>query len=156
MSRRTGSSSATSVEVVFLPNLKNCLLNLPASLVAMLLNSNATVQNVIVELQYRPPTASAGSAKTSQAMLQSAYFGWTGMQSQTKVGSLVGRDGVRGRQEDQHTATVEVDATFARRLGLGEGMKVRARKRLGENGERRCADDCVGECVVTSRPAASA
>lgn len=46
------------------------------------------------------------------------------MQSQARLAGLVGREGVRGTQEKE-VATVEMDATFARRLGIGEGTKVR-------------------------------
>jgi peroxin-1 len=55
--------------------------------------------------------------------MQSVYLGWTGMQSQMRQ-SLVGREGIRGTRAEQEVQTVEVDGTFARRLGLQEGMKV--------------------------------
>lgn len=127
--RSGGSGSSTTVEVVLLPSLKNCLLNLPASLVALLLNSNTIAQNVVVELQYRqPPPAGQDARSKAAATTQSVYLGWTGMQSQTKLSPLIGRDGIRGGsgggRGEQEVATVEVDATLARRLGLSEGMKV--------------------------------
>lgn len=128
--RRTASSgSSTTVEIVLLPGLKNCLLNLPASLVALLLNANTIAQNVVVELQYRqPPPAGQKPPPTPQ----SVYLGWTGMQSQTKLSPLVGREGIRGSsgngRSEQEVPTVEVDATLARRLGLSDGMKVCGRE----------------------------
>jgi peroxin-1 len=126
--RRSGnSSSSTAVELVLLPNLKNCLLNLPASLVALLLNSNTIAQNVVVELQYRQPAPAGQDARSKTAQTaQSIYLGWTGMQSQTKLSPLIGRDGIRGSsgRGEQEVSTVEVDATLARRLGLSDGMKV--------------------------------
>lgn len=127
--RSGGSGSASTVEIVLLPGLKNCLLNLPASLVALLLNSNTIAQNVVVELQFRQP-APAGQDPRSKTTptTQSVYLGWTGMQSQTKLSPLIGRDGIRGGsgggRGEQEVPTVEIDATLARRLGMGEGMKV--------------------------------
>ncbi|KAK6436251.1 Peroxisome biosynthesis protein pex1 [Oleoguttula sp. CCFEE 5521] len=111
--------TATQAEVVPLPGLKNCLLNLPSSLVNLLLNSNAVVQNVVVELSFTPPP---GSGPDSKAAPRSVYLGWTGMRSQAKSGSLIRRDGT-GRP-DQDVPTVEVDATFSKGLGLVGGMKV--------------------------------
>ena len=50
------------------------------------------------------------------------------MQAQTKLAGVIGQDGSvrRGgeRGGDREVATVEVDTTFARVVGLGEGMKV--------------------------------
>lgn len=121
------ADNATSVEVVLLPNLKSCLLNLPASLVSLLLNSNTVAQNVVVELQWRQNAPSSADLQRGKpaTTTQSVFVGWTGMQSQAKMGSLVGRDGIRGGgRQDQEMPTVEMDATFARRLGLSEGTKV--------------------------------
>ena len=42
-SRKTSTAQA---ELILLPNLKNCLLNLPSTLVSVLLNSNTLAQNV--------------------------------------------------------------------------------------------------------------
>lgn len=122
--------NATTAEVVFpSPHLKNCLVNLPASLVSLLLNANTVAQNVVVELQWRQPSPSSQEQQRGKAAggVQSAFLGWTGLQSQAKPAPLVGRDGIRGGsggRQDQDIPTVELDATFARRLGLGEGMKV--------------------------------
>ncbi|KAK4995845.1 Peroxisome biosynthesis protein pex1, partial [Elasticomyces elasticus] len=118
---------ATQAEVVLLPQLKNCLLNLPSSLVAVLLNANAIAQNVVVELAYRlPPTSAVESKKNASAQLRSVFLGWTGMQSQHRLAPIVGGDGVgNGRSSGaQDVATVEMDATFGRLLGLAEGQKV--------------------------------
>ena len=133
------SSSTTQADLVLLPSLKNCLLNLPAPLVSVLLNSNTLAQNVVVELSWRQQQSSSqtqtqaqaqrerdrdgrdGKAKAQGGAVQrSVFLGWTGMGSQRKEGGLsTGRDGGKAVE------TVEVDATFARLLGLGEGMKVR-------------------------------
>lgn len=104
--------ASTQAEVALLPSLKNCLLNLPASLVNVLLNSNAVVQNVVVELSFRQAPGSDGKPGKQQ----SVFLGWTGMRSQTR------RSGPR---QEQEVAGVEVDGTFGRLLGLREGMKVR-------------------------------
>jgi peroxin-1 len=136
-SRRSasGGSPSTSAEIVLLPALKNCFVNLPASLVGLLVNSNTAVQNVVVEIAYKSPAAAGGgdaaakgkaASASATTTTQSVYFGWTGMQSKAKLAPVVGKDGIRsgtGRHE-QEVAVVEVDATFARLLGLGEGVKV--------------------------------
>jgi hypothetical protein len=108
--RKTPASS--QAEVALLPSLKNCLLNLPTSLVNVLLNSNAVVQNVVVELSFKSATGSDGKPGKQQ----SVFLGWTGMRSQTR------RSGPR---QEQEVAGVEIDATFGRLLGLKDGMKVR-------------------------------
>jgi peroxin-1 len=122
-----GGSPSTTAEIVLLPALKNCFVNLPASLVGLLVNSNTAVQNVVVEIAYKS-TAGGDVAKGKAApTTQSVYFGWTGMQSKAKLAPVVGKDGIRSGsgRHDQEVAVVEVDATFARLLGLGEGTKVR-------------------------------
>lgn len=106
--------ASTQAEIALLPSLKNCLLNLPSALVNVLLNSNAVVQNVVVELSFKA-VAGNGDGKAGGKQ-QSVFLGWTGMRAQTR------RAGVRGEQE---VAGVEVDATFGRSLGLRDGMKVR-------------------------------
>jgi peroxin-1 len=111
-STRSKPPTTTQAEVSLLPSLKNCLLNLPSSLVNVLLNSNAVVQNVVVELSFRQAAGSDGQPGKQQ----SVFLGWTGMRSQTR------RAGVRMEQE---VPGVEVDGTFGRLVGLREGMKVR-------------------------------
>lgn len=109
-SRKPPASS--QAEIALLPGLKNCLLNLPSSLVNVLLNSNAVVQNVVVELSFKASPGSDGKPGKQQ----SVFLGWTGMRSQTRRASV---------RSEQEVAGVEVDATFGRLLGLKEGMKVR-------------------------------
>jgi peroxin-1 len=88
-------------------------------------------QNVVVELNYRQPTPrtvdNADKAPTSAT--KSIFVGWTGMQSKRKLASLVGREGIAGSRgtavgREQEVALVELDATFARLLGITEGTKV--------------------------------
>ncbi|KAF8854123.1 putative peroxisome biosynthesis protein PAS1 [Acephala macrosclerotiorum] len=127
-SRRRGSQ-VTSAELSLI-HLKNCLVNLPSSLSSLLVNANTVAQNVIIELNYRiPPSGSdtTGNAPTSK----SVFVGWTGMQSKRKLAPVVGRDGISGVRgnasgRDQEVPLVEIDATFARTLGLSDGQKVTA------------------------------
>ncbi|KAF7591794.1 Peroxisome biosynthesis protein pex1 [Aspergillus hancockii] len=111
---------STTAEVALSP-LKNCLLNLPPSLVALLVNANTVAQNVIVELQYRPSSGKAGNPTQ-----RSCYLGWTGMPSKRKLAPVVGKDGINSgsSSREQDVSTVELDTTFGRVLGLAEGQRV--------------------------------
>lgn len=114
---------STQAEIVLNPSLKNCLVNLPSSLVGLLLNSNAVVQNVVAELAYTQSTPATGDDKGNAAKTQkSVFLGWTGMRSQTRMGSLVARE--RSGRQDQEVPTVEIDSTYAKLVGLTDGMKV--------------------------------
>ncbi|CAM1506577.1 Fc.00g062180.m01.CDS01 [Cosmosporella sp. VM-42] len=120
--RRNAQTVQAEVSLV---HLKNCLVNLPASLVSLLVNINTPVQNVIVELNYRDTSTGAGASSQQR----SVFVGWTGMPSKRRTASLVGRDGLngmRGSSRDQEVALVELDATLAKTLGLSEGQKVMA------------------------------
>jgi peroxin-1 len=88
-------------------------------------------QNVVVELSYRQPAprAAENADKGATSTPKSIFVGWTGMQSKRKLASLVGRDGIAGSRgsavgREQEAAVVEMDATFARLLGVAEGQKV--------------------------------
>ncbi|THC98444.1 hypothetical protein EYZ11_002103 [Aspergillus tanneri] len=110
---------STTAEVTLVP-LKNCLVNLPPSLTALLVNANTTAQNVIVELQYRSTT---GKTNGNSAQ-RSCYLGWSGMASKRKLAPIVGRDGISGgSSREQDLSTVELDTTFGRLLGLSDGQK---------------------------------
>ncbi|KAI9053395.1 hypothetical protein LZ554_002354 [Drepanopeziza brunnea f. sp. 'monogermtubi'] len=126
--RRRGSQ-ATSAEIS-LTHLKNCFVNLPSSLCALLVNVNTLAQNVIIELNYRAPQP-AGSGQTGSPPTRSIFVGWTGMQSQRKLAPIVSRDGISGTRgsmsgREQDMPLIEIDATFARSLGLSDGQKVTA------------------------------
>ncbi|ORY12162.1 peroxisome biogenesis factor 1, N-terminal-domain-containing protein, partial [Clohesyomyces aquaticus] len=116
-------------EVALQQSLKNCLVNLPSSLVSVLVNANAIAQNVVVELSYRqPPPPHASDPKTASPQ-KSVFLGWTGMQSKRRLAPVVSREGLSGTRggpaaRDQDVQAVEVDATFARLIGLTEGHKV--------------------------------
>jgi len=116
-------------EVALQQSLKNCLVNLPSSLVSVLINSNTVAQNVIIELSYRQPPPPGVSESKNASPLKSVFLGWTGMQSKRRLTPVVGREGLTGSRgaptaRDQEAATVELDATFARLVGLVEGQKV--------------------------------
>ncbi|KAI9842010.1 MAG: Peroxisome biosynthesis protein pex1 [Thelocarpon superellum] len=120
----TKKAPATQAEVT-LVHLKNCLVNLPSSLVAVLSNSNTPAQNVIVELSYAPPS----HGTVDHAGPKSIYAGWTGMPSKRKLAPVVGREGINDRwsgagRRDRDLMSVEIDATFGRMLGLTEGQQV--------------------------------
>ncbi|KAL2834304.1 peroxisome biosynthesis protein (PAS1/Peroxin-1) [Aspergillus cavernicola] len=113
---------STTAEIALVP-LKNCLVNLPPSLVSLLVNANTTAQNVIVELQYRPTVGRTNNASNAP---RSCYLGWTGMPSKRRLAPVVGRDGINNSSStrEQDVSTVELDSTFGRVLGLSEGQRV--------------------------------
>ncbi|KAI1381973.1 AAA-domain-containing protein [Hypoxylon crocopeplum] len=126
--RRNAQSTAAEISLV---HLKNCLVNLPTSLVNLLVNINTPVQNVVVELNYRVPSPANGVAQAngSPSSQRSLYVGWTGMPSKRKIAPIVDRDGItsmRGSGRDQEVASVEIDATLAATIGLSDGQKVMA------------------------------
>lgn len=110
---------------VVLTSLKNCLVNLPSSLVSVLSNSNVLTQNVVVELQWRSQTQSSGAVSSGNAagFQKSAYVGWTGMPSRARTSSLTA-DRRRPASRDQDIQGLEIDAAFAKILALSEGQKV--------------------------------
>ncbi|KAF1845647.1 AAA-domain-containing protein [Cucurbitaria berberidis CBS 394.84] len=120
------AGNVVQAEVALHQSLKNCLVNLPSSLVSVLVNANTVAQNVVVELSYRQPPPPGASETRNAVPQKSVYMGWTGMQSKRRIAPVVGRDGLRGSQtsSQQELPAVEVDATFARLIGLQEGQKV--------------------------------
>ncbi|TQN74109.1 Peroxisome biosynthesis protein PAS1 [Colletotrichum shisoi] len=122
-SRRNAQSTPAEIS---LAHLKNCFVNLPASLVSLLVNVNTPIQNVVVELSYRPSASASGASQQ-----RSIFVGWTGMPSKRKAVPIVGRDGINGGRggtssRDQEVAQVEIDATLANTLGLTDGQRVTA------------------------------
>ncbi|KAK6087338.1 peroxisome biosynthesis protein [Seiridium cupressi] len=125
-SRKNAQSTAAEISFV---HLKNCLVNLPSSLVSLLVNLNTPAQNVVVELNYRTAHSNASTQANGASSQRSIYVGWTGLPSKRKLASLVGRDGIngsRGTVRDQEVASVEVDAILASTVGLNDGQKVMA------------------------------
>ncbi|QUC17730.1 uncharacterized protein UV8b_01971 [Ustilaginoidea virens] len=112
------SKNAQSVAAeLSLVHLKNCLVNLPPSLVSLLLNLNTPVQNVIVELTCKSVVPGNPSSPP-----QSVFVGWTGMPSKRRAAAPLVSRGPR----EQELQVVEMDATLANTLGLSEGLKVAA------------------------------
>ena len=104
------ASRKSTVAELSLVQLRNCFVNLPTTLSNILLDANAIVQNVIIELQYqRDPRAPAHDTKSQP----SVFLGWTGMTSQRRTSTGPGS-----------LPTVEIDAAFARTLGLIDRQKV--------------------------------
>ncbi|KAI1264284.1 AAA-domain-containing protein [Xylariaceae sp. FL1019] len=120
--RKNAPSTAGEISLV---HLKNCLVNLPNSLVNVLVNINTPAQNVVVELSYRATPTSDGSGQPAPATQRSLYLGWTGMPSKRKLAPIVDRDGISSGRE-REVASVEVDATLAATLGLFDGQKITA------------------------------
>ncbi|KAH8602629.1 P-loop containing nucleoside triphosphate hydrolase protein [Bisporella sp. PMI_857] len=125
---RRRNSQATSAEISLI-HLKNCLVNLPSSLSSLLVNINTPAQNVIIELSYRIPVPAGSESKA--ATPKSIFVGWTGMPSKRKAAPIVSRDGISGTRgnssgREQDVPVVEIDATFARTLGINDGLKVTA------------------------------
>ncbi|GAB7355216.1 hypothetical protein MBLNU459_g5770t1 [Dothideomycetes sp. NU459] len=122
------SAGASQAEVVLQPQLKSCLANLPSALVAVLVNSNTVAQNVVVELSFRQPALPGAEDKANAAgQSRSIYLGWTGMQSQSRLAPIVGKGGINrssGSRQEQDIATVEIDSTLGRMLGIADGQKV--------------------------------
>ncbi|KLP04456.1 putative peroxin-1 [Fusarium fujikuroi] len=102
---------------ISLSHLKSCLVNLPTSLVSLLVNVNTPAQNVIIELSYRE--ASPTGAGSQQ---RSIFVGWTGMPSKRRTAPPGTRDGLNSSRSsrDQEVQLVELDATLAKSLGLGD------------------------------------
>jgi peroxin-1 len=105
-------SPPSTPATVALTTLKNCLCNLPGSLVSVLISQNTPAQNVVVEISFRG--SSVGSASSVQ---RTAYAGWTGMQSKRKLTA-----GTLSRSGDD--AVIEIDPALAKNIGVTEGTKV--------------------------------
>ena len=90
-----------------LVQLRNCFVNLPLVLSNLLLDANVVVQNVVVELQYQ------GDERHGQQSRTSIFLGWTGMSSQR-----------RNPGSTKERTVVEIDAAFARTLGLTDRQNV--------------------------------
>ncbi|KAK5624706.1 hypothetical protein RRF57_000423 [Xylaria bambusicola] len=122
-SKKNALSAASEISLV---HLKKCLVNLPTSLVNLLVNVNTPAQNVVVELNYRvAPTSDGSDQPNSSPSQRSIYAGWTGMPSKRKLVPIVDRDGISNGR-DREVSSVELDATLAATLGLSEGQKVTA------------------------------
>ncbi|KAL8758225.1 MAG: hypothetical protein Q9199_001635, partial [Rusavskia elegans] len=115
------SKKSPAIAEVALVSLKNCLINLPQSLVTVLDNSNVSAQDVIVEILVKDSASSSKNGKTAQ---RSIYTGWSGMPTTRRPSPLSASHserGFAGRETEIHS--VEIDSTFARMLGLANGQR---------------------------------
>ncbi|KAL8663655.1 MAG: hypothetical protein Q9202_003725 [Teloschistes flavicans] len=114
--------SPVAAEIELAP-LKNCLVNLPQSLVLTLTTANAPIQDVIVEIQVKGAAGSSRHVNTSQ---RSVYVGWSGMPSTRRSDPLAPTRHPHGFLDnpDRAVPCVEIDATFGRMLGLTEGLLI--------------------------------
>ncbi|EGX91414.1 peroxisome biosynthesis protein (PAS1/Peroxin-1), putative [Cordyceps militaris CM01] len=119
--RKNAQSVNAELSIV---HLKNCLVNLPPTLVSLLVNVNTPAQNVVVELTFRAPAP--GTQASSGTHERSVFVGWTGMPSKRRTATPLNRDGGRISSRDQDIQLVEIDATLAHTLGLSDGQKVMA------------------------------
>ncbi|KAH0562261.1 hypothetical protein GP486_003046, partial [Trichoglossum hirsutum] len=130
--RKPGIQS-TPAEISLI-HLKSCLVNLPSSLVSVLVNANTPAQNVVIELTYRqaqPPAVGSTTGSGSSQVQTSVYVGWTGMSSRRRLAPIVGKEGISGIRgsavgREQEIPLVEIDASFGRMLGLQDAQKIRA------------------------------
>ncbi|KAI9814791.1 MAG: Peroxisome biosynthesis protein pex1 [Pycnora praestabilis] len=124
---RKPGAQTTPAEVA-LVHLKNCLVNLPSSLVSVLVNANTLAQDVVIELTYRPPPITLDKSTTANGTgtQKSAFVGWTGMPSKRKLAPVIGSGATKGNAagREQEVAVVEIDAAFGRVLGLTDLQKV--------------------------------
>ncbi|KAL8672677.1 MAG: hypothetical protein Q9168_002883 [Polycauliona sp. 1 TL-2023] len=110
-----------SVAEVTLVSLKNCLVNLPQSLITILENSNVSTQDVVVEILVKDSATSSKDGKTAQ---RSIYTGWSGMPTTRRASPLSASRSERSlANRELDIACVEIDSTFGRMLGLANGQR---------------------------------
>ncbi|KAL8647106.1 MAG: hypothetical protein Q9226_006570, partial [Calogaya cf. arnoldii] len=115
------NKKSPTVADIALVSLKNCLVNLPQSLVTVLENSSVSAQDVVVEILVKDSASSSKNGKTAQ---RSIYIGWSGMPTSRKPSlpsSSHSERGLVGRELE--LAFVEIDSTFGRMLGLANGQR---------------------------------
>ena len=115
---------STTVAELALVSLKNCLVNLPQSVINIITTINVPVQNVVVELQtQKAPSIEAN--KHGGETRRFIYVGWSGMPSSSKSTNPPMNWKQRNRAgKETGTSIIEIDATFGRALGLTDGQKV--------------------------------
>ncbi|KAL8868826.1 MAG: hypothetical protein Q9174_004727 [Haloplaca sp. 1 TL-2023] len=115
--------SNTAAEVALI-SLKNCLVNLPQSVIDIIAAINVPVQNVVVELQIQK-ASNTEAKRNGEETRRFIYAGWSGMPSSTKPTDPPMNWKQRNRAgKETGISTVEIDATFGRALGLTDGQKV--------------------------------
>ncbi|KAI4241876.1 MAG: hypothetical protein L6R40_004275 [Gallowayella cf. fulva] len=110
-----------AVAELVLVSLKHCLVNLPQSLVSILEASDISAQDVVVEILVKD---SATPNKEGKAAQRSIFVGWSGMPTVRRSTPLPAGRSERGlTARETETASVEIDTTFARMLGLADGQR---------------------------------
>lgn len=112
---RLSRQSPTSAQIKF-SSLKNCLVNLPQSLINVITTTDAPVQDVIVEILLQEKD------KDGKHVQRSIYTGWSGMHSLPAPKPNRSEYGFSGKESGRET--VDIDPTFGRALGLKEGQRI--------------------------------
>ncbi|KAG5752772.1 hypothetical protein H9Q70_004580 [Fusarium xylarioides] len=112
---------------ISLANLQNCFANLPPLLCTSLDSLNTPSQNVLIELSYEDRTSTDVSESAGYVKSRSVFLGWTGLQSRQRSHPpeerhRSGRE--RNRPNARELSLVDIDAAFARTLGLSDGQEI--------------------------------
>ena len=109
--------SAYAAEVSLFPELRSCLVNLPAPLAGALNDGGHKVQECVVDIAWTTPP----DKKDHKPKSKSIFAGWSGFASKTKDPSLSSNRIQPGREKH----LLEIDPTFARVNGIQDGQRVR-------------------------------
>lgn len=111
-------SSAFGADIAFNPDLRNCLVNIPAPLAnAIGDRSDVKIQHVVVEVGWNAPPAKE-NAKLRRRVVGA---GWTGMPSMKQQSAALDSRGKPGKAPE----VLEIDPTYARINGIENGQRVR-------------------------------
>ncbi|KAL8797975.1 MAG: hypothetical protein Q9182_007067 [Xanthomendoza sp. 2 TL-2023] len=117
----SATKKSPAVAEIILASLKNCLINLPPSLVSILENSNISAQDVVVEILVKNST---GPNKDGRPAQRSIFVGWSGMPAARRSTPFSASRNERASAAKGHdVAVVEIDAAFGRTLGLQDGQR---------------------------------
>lgn len=100
-------------------SLKQCLINLPLSIHAPLLDRSISPQSIVIELTFTPASSAQTGTGTKKSITNKVYVGWTGLPSQ-----LVGMSSNQVRGGKGQLERIEIDPQFAQMIGLSEGLPV--------------------------------
>ncbi|KAF5621975.1 peroxisome biosynthesis PAS1 [Fusarium sp. NRRL 52700] len=112
---------------ISLLDLQNCFANLPPFLCSSLDSLNTPSQNILIELSYKDLTSRDASESADYIKSRSVFLGWTGLQSRQRARASeepqsLGRN--KSRPNNRGSSWVDIDAAFARTLGLSDGQEV--------------------------------
>ncbi|KAL9595214.1 MAG: hypothetical protein Q9219_006580 [cf. Caloplaca sp. 3 TL-2023] len=110
---------STAVDVKF-SSLRNCLVNLPHSLISVIAATNSPAQDVIIEI-----LVNEASSQSAQPGPRSIYVGWSGIPCTRKPTSYIGyRSESVFASNEVGREIVEIDRDFGGLLGLAEDQRV--------------------------------